>query len=201
MILPLAGIVGFLAALGGIVLWFSLALQRKPGKMPSATAAGTVSPHSLHESAILLENKATLRDMLDCLLESIVRLPGIDCGGVYVVRESDGSLDLVAHRGLSESFVAQGRRVESNSPRARSVMAGVILTRDFGDVMRTDDNADMILEGLRASLVVPVKYNDQVIAAINVGTHIESSIPAPVVKAIETTAVQLGGIIARMRAK
>lgn len=211
MILPMAGILGFLVALGGIVLWFSVALRRKPGEMPSATGTDTanhrgqtsaeVPPHHLHEIAVLLKDKATLGNMLDSLLEAFVRFPGVDCGGVYLVRESDGSLDLVAHRGLSESFVVLGRRLESGSPRAKRVMTGVILTRSFGDVMRTDDNADMIMEGLRATLMVPVKHEDQVIAAINVGTHIESSIPAPVVKVIETTAAQLGVIIARLRAK
>jgi hypothetical protein len=167
-------------------------------RKPDAKTDAPPSPPS--EIAAILTGKPTLREALDAFLEFLARTPGVDCGGVYLVRQSGSGLDLVAHRGLSSSFVREGRSIEPGSPRSKLAMAGTTLIRTFGDIMASEHNSDMVIEGLRSAVVVPVKHHDQVVATLNMGSHVESRIPASSLKAIESAASCLGDVIVRFRA-
>lgn len=205
MILSMAGIVGGGFALGGTALLLIVALRRRAELLASgcevdryAGLAG-VTPHLPSDLFEKLDAKPDLTEALDCFLAALIRLPGVDCGGVYLVSEDDRGVELAAHRGLSATYVGHGRCFEAGSPRAKRLMASVTQTQSFVDVMRAENNSDMILEGLRSVIVVPVKCKGRIIASLKMGSHNESSIPTPTVKMAETAAPRIGAIIDRHR--
>src|SRR5436190_8294372 len=58
---------------------------------------------------------------LDELLDTATKLEGIDCGGVYLVNQETGALELQAHSGLSGDFVQKVARSEPDAPEVQLV--------------------------------------------------------------------------------
>ncbi len=74
--------------------------------------------------ALRLAQATSLEDVLSLSLEAVLEATGFDGGGVYLVNEETGGLDLACSRGLSDAFVAEVYSFPADSPNARLVMAG-----------------------------------------------------------------------------
>ncbi len=133
------------------------------------------------------------------VLERLLEIPGLDCGGIYVVQEPGGVLRLAAHGGLTREFVS---RVEFFDPRSREaeeirtgktfIVSPAQIDRDAGlDYMRA--------EGIRHLVVAPVLFEGTAVASVNVASHAEDAISAHVVAALEDIAGRLGSAIRRIR--
>jgi PAS domain S-box-containing protein len=60
---------------------------------------------------------------------------------------------------------------------------------------------DIQREGLRALAVIPVKHHGQVVAALNLASHIYDDIPPVARNVVEAIAAQIGGVIVRINAE
>lgn len=150
--------------------------------------------------AIDLLPDRNLRECLDVLLASAMRLPGFDCGGIYLCDEDTGELHLIAHHGLSAGFVEGVSHYPSDSPQAMLVRAGALVY-----AMRPDlppEVAGMIAsEGLESLAVIPVRDDGRVIAALNVSSHRYTRIEMAARVALESLVAQAEGAIVLIRAR
>jgi PAS domain S-box-containing protein len=145
-----------------------------------------------------LSGVTRLDDGLRLCLESAFRVSGMDGGGIYLIDETSGSLDLAFHQNLSPDFAREVAHYEADSPNARLVLAGTPLYERYPDL---DLPAEELKkgEGLRAIAVIPIWHEDRVI-----GSMILTSLSADVVPvlsriALETIAAHMGGAIARLK--
>lgn len=133
------------------------------------------------------------------VLEAIVRLEAIDCGGVYLFDESDGGLELVAHRGLSPEFVAAVSRYPADAPEAQSVRAGEHLFIQWSD-WHPHTHEVLRREGLQSLATVPFRHEGAVVGTLNLASHTHVEIPTPSRHAAEAIAAMFGAVVARLLA-
>ena len=149
---------------------------------------------------IALASTSDLTFALERLLEVAVQLEGIDCGGVYVAEPETGELKLVAHRGLSGSFIARISRYKADAAEARLARSGRTLYMRQDQIPRTLE----VLwgsEGLRALAVVPVQHQGVVLGMLNLASYQHEEIMPRTRVGIELIASQVAGAIARIRAE
>ena len=152
--------------------------------------------------AVALSTATCLPLTLQAVIEALLRVDGIDCGGVYLVDARDGALDLAAHAGLSDGFLAAASYFPPESPNAAIVGSGAAMYTRY-DRLAAATQADDVrrAEALRASAVVPVLHDGRVIACLNLASRTLDEIPAETRALVETLAAGIGGAIARVRAE
>lgn len=135
---------------------------------------------------------------LEQLLATATTLEGIDCGGVYLMNPETGALELEAHCGLSPEFVQKVVRYEADAPETWLVQEG----RVRYPICSAQSNTEGCFwsgDGLRALALIPMRHEDQVLGALNLGSHVQDEIPLSIGVALETIAAQAAGAIARIR--
>ncbi|HTL16134.1 MAG TPA: PAS domain-containing protein [Patescibacteria group bacterium] len=139
-----------------------------------------------------------LNAALDQLLETATNLEGIDCGGVYLVNQETGALELQAHSGLSAEFVQKVARYEPDAPEVCLVREGKVRY----PICSSDGNTEGCFwsgDGLRSLAVIPMRHEGEILGALNLASHVQDEIPLPIGVALETIAAQAAGAIARIR--
>jgi PAS domain S-box-containing protein len=139
-----------------------------------------------------------LNAALERLLATATTLEGIDCGGVYLMNQETGALELEAHCGLSPEFVQKVARYDAEAPEARLVKEGVVRY----PICSAEGNTEGCFwsgDGLRALAVIPMRHEGEILGALNLGSHAQDEIPLPIGVALETIAAQAAGAIARIR--
>lgn len=148
---------------------------------------------------IALSLAGELPEVLNRLLEVVFQIKGIDCGGVYLVDEFSGELDLVAHKGLPAGFVEGAAHYDADSPRARLVAAGKPIYQrcsEFPPAM----SKDLRREGLCTLAVIPVQYAGRVVAVLNLASHTHDEIPISAREALEAIVAPIGCLVSHVRA-
>ncbi len=153
-----------------------------------------------HDLAIDLSMTSDLAESVDRLLETIFRMESIDCGGVYLVDDRTGDLELVSYKGLSQQFVENASHYGADSPQTRLVMKGEPLYGFYPKLFPSVDETHK-QESLHAFATIPVKYEGKIIAVLNLASHTHDAIPDSTRDLLEGIAAQIGGVIARVRAE
>lgn len=148
--------------------------------------------------AVALSVTSDLSAALQRLLQAATGLEGIDCGGVYLVNEESGALELEAYKGLTPDFVDRVAKFETGSRELELVKEGRALYPICAPGWNTE-NAFWVGEGLRALAVLPLRHEGKVLGALNLGSHGQDELPASTRVGIETIAAQAAGAIARIR--
>ena len=125
---------------------------------------------------IALASAHDLSDALDAALDCVLRIRGIDSGGIYLVDRATGAVDLVVHRGLSDAFVRRVSHFAADAPQARLVRSGVPVYARTGEVTDLQEDAHRT-EGLRSLAVIPIVHENEVIAVFNMASHQHDSMP------------------------
>ena len=129
-------------------------------------------------------------------LEVAIELSGMDCGGIYLFDKTSELLKLVTSKGLSPEFVEVSSTYEPGSLSYDLVMAGNMFCARYEELKASEDEIRK-REGLRAIAIVPVRYEDQVIACINIASHSLDEIHTTTRKILATIAAQIGSFVAR----
>ena len=178
--------------------------------MTSAVSDDGAGPQAMRSLMRLLEIQRDLaveqlrcgglREYLETLLASAVRLPGFDCGGVYLCDGQSGDMELIAHRGLSEAFVKHVGHYSGDSPQACLVRSGKLVYRSRAAL--PPELAESIEdEGLQLLAMIPIRDQGRVIAALNVSSHGYALMDGASRIALETLAAQAEGTIALIQTR
>lgn len=147
---------------------------------------------------IALNSTYNLKKVLEQVLEVVLNITEIDCGGVYLVNTVTGTIELVAYQGLSSAFVVQASYHDTDSHQVQQLQRGKILYIHYDDIPK-DSQQIWQIEGLRTVTSIPIQHNGQVIAAINLASHTHNEISISTRHTIETIANQIRDVVARIK--
>ncbi len=154
-----------------------------------------------HEIALALgtvsERKLGFRRILDILL----KLDGVDSGGIYLTDADRGGLDLVAHRGLSENFVSRVSRYPRTSPNVALLEKGVPVFMKYKSFPNAARDPVRIQEGLKAIAIIPVRHKNRILASMNISSRTVDEFPPHVRNILETAGGLVGGFLVRLNAE
>ena len=150
--------------------------------------------------ALKLSASQSLDETLGLCLDAAISVSEMDCGGIYLVEPSDKSLSLSVHKGLSETFINHFRSYAPGDHNQQLVMNGDPLYTRLRDIKILNvEHAEK--EGLNAIAILPVHYQNDVIACLNVASHRLEHVPEFAKKALETIASHIGAAITQARHK
>jgi PAS domain S-box-containing protein len=154
------------------------------------------------EKALLLQRELgntlcktdSLIDALDIILKAAVKLDGVDTGGIFLVDDRTGQLDLSTSQGISSHFLkgilGQEGTIELEGP--------VYLTKEELPVS-TDIPGQY--EGLTAAAVLPVLFEDKTAAVLSLASHSHEEISETDRHTLEGIAIQISAYMARVKAQ
>lgn len=125
-----------------------------------------------------------------CLLTAI-RVAAMDCGVIYLVNEDDGSFRLAVWQGLSEASFEQSMHLRADSDEARSMRHNKPVYK-YGCDLKEKAAAR---EGLRAIAILPVSFQDKVIACLKVASHHLDYMSDQTRSALESIALYIGAFV------
>jgi PAS domain S-box-containing protein len=150
--------------------------------------------------AIALSRIDSLREMVDIVLDSVLRIEGIDCPGFFIVEPETRIYRLAGYRGLSPAGAKAVGTAMPDEPQIRICEMGKPFyqehIRDYPHLV--DWCAS---EGMRSSGCFPIFHDDKVIATLNLGSRSMDVFPESTKVAVETIAMQIGGTLARVQAE
>ena len=214
---------------GGTALDLELRLKRRRGGWAWALLRGDVSPGSggSHASGTLIDFTTRKHDQLIAeashrldqaldaahgrdeflrgVLDALQLVPEFSGGGIYW-GDAAGDFDLVAHRNLTDRFVAQVGHIAAASPRSALIQAG---TQLFASVEPTAlCNAPTALlggdvgeEGITALAIIPIHADGRAVACLNLASREVRSWSDAVVEGFRSLARQIGLAIQRFDAR
>lgn len=150
--------------------------------------------------SMALSAAMTLPEALEHLLGALLQVEGVDCGGVYLVDEATGAVELACHRNVSERFAAAMRRFTADTPNTQPFRA--LRTAEPALWHRGDPSplADVLLaEGLTVAATVPVCAQGRVVALLSLGSRTRPEFPVASRQAFETIAGRIGPVVERGR--
>lgn len=148
--------------------------------------------------ALALGQAADMPELLELLLTAALRLDDIDLGGVYLLDPDTGDLNLVVHHNLSEAFVQAASHFGPDSPQAAAARADRTLYLSKNEIPAKDPSR--VLAEATSLAVLPVQYQGESIACLNVASKTLEQFPAATRRALETIAAHIGEVVERMRA-
>jgi len=156
--------------------------------------------HIQRDLAIALSQTFDLKAALKLFLEASLKAVDFDCGGIYLLNEENKSLELFAHRGLSEQFLRKTSRFEADTPQVNMVNQGKPLYVTCQKLGFPVDDA-RLKEGIRAVAIIPVLFQGRAVASLNVASHSSDEISAFARNALESIATPIGSVLARIRSR
>ncbi len=140
---------------------------------------------------------------LDAILDTSIKVSGMDSGGIYLYDEKEDSLILHTTKGLSPEFAESVRHVPRESPAFEAAMAGEIIyipqsvldsypEPSFSHPVRHDR--------ITSAIGIPVVHKGNVIACVNLSSHTLTEPPVTVRTALETIASQIAPLMDHVKA-
>ena len=135
-----------------------------------------------------------LIDALDRILKAAVHLEGVDTGGIFLVDDKTGQLDLSTSQGMSSQFLksilGQEKSLEVTEPLY------VSRTEIDDSLKKLSDYED-----LTAVAIIPVLFEGRTVAILSLGSHSHSEIPITNRHTLEAISIQVGAYMARVKAQ
>ncbi|NEX22853.1 PAS domain S-box protein [Thiorhodococcus mannitoliphagus] len=160
---------------------------------------------ALHEFSTLVATGLDQEHLLEAILESALRLPELDGGGLYW-REPDDSYRLVVRRGLSEAFFAEVEHLPADSPQAAIIRRGRLECSCHPYQAHCTDAslvqvAALIEEGILSVVVLPIHVGGQALACLNLGSKRPGLVNASTIATLDTLARQFTQALEHLLAK
>ncbi len=153
----------------------------------------------LRDLGIAMNSVSTLKAACHKVLEAAVQFEGVDCGAVYIVDRNTGGIDLTAQKGFSKEFTEAAAHFDKDSFQTRMVMAGKPIYKPFPKTILALDDTVMKQEALLAAAIIPIVYENQVVANLTLYSRTLEEFAVGTRNAIEAIAAQIGGIIGRRK--
>ncbi|MCP4137591.1 MAG: response regulator [bacterium] len=149
-----------------------------------------------HALVIAISGTLDRNELLNYCLEAALRLPEMDCGGIYLIDQDSGDLSLAVYSGCDPGFAKQVSHYGADSEQAQLIMEGRPLYVNY-------QHAKMHLyelqrqEGLKGSGIIPIINKGSVIACLIASSKRQDQLSLNSCTILETIAGQIGGAIAR----
>jgi PAS domain S-box-containing protein len=149
---------------------------------------------------LALQRVHGMHHTLEVCLDTAIGISGMDSGGIYLVDEATGRIDLSLSRNLREVFVQECLSYPPESENAAILAAGKPIYISYPDIA-IPHSPGQVAEGLHALAILPITAGGKTIACMNISSHTREDIPPAARIALETVATQIGAAIERIRAE
>ncbi|MFX0125275.1 MAG: PAS domain S-box protein, partial [Candidatus Hodarchaeota archaeon] len=143
---------------------------------------------------IALSSTRNIMETLDLILDAICEIKGIDSGGIYLINKNTGDLHLTHSKGFKESFVETVTHIESKDHRAKLVMKGEPVYAPYTQVVPSPNEIEL-KEGILFLGIIPILFEEEVLAVLNVASHTTDEISHHTQSSLEAIATQIGSIL------
>lgn len=155
-----------------------------------------------HEFSGILAERPDRAALLEAILNSALRLPELDGGGLYWC-EPDGGYRLVVQRGLSETFFAQVRYRAADSPQAEAIRQGRLQcsctsVQDHCTARSLVLEPAFVAEGVCSLVVLPIHVGGEPVACLNLASKQVAVVGRLTVTTLETLARQFTQVLERL---
>jgi PAS domain S-box-containing protein len=143
-----------------------------------------------------LDRASSLQESLQLCIEAALDVSGLDAGGIYMLDQTTGDLNLISTVGISENFTIRVGKSTAGSERTRMVLTGhpIYFNKKAIEEMRADELID---ERISSVAAIPFGNKGRIIGCLNVASRIYHDIPARSRNALESIAVQIGAAVMR----
>jgi PAS domain S-box-containing protein len=149
---------------------------------------------------LALSEFVEIKEAFRLVLDVALRISGMDNGSIFLVDKSTGAVDLVHYEGVTSDFAKKRTHLPPDSDYCKQLKSKKPVYFTFKTV-GVQVNEQTRREGLKSYCVIPVLYEDQVIATLNVGSHYLEEIPLSIRPVLEAVASQIGGVLVRVDAE
>ncbi len=145
--------------------------------------------------AIALSGITDTSGILEVALTRILEATGLDAGGVYMLDNGTGALELTYSIGVSDEFAKAVAVLDASSQQIELVLAGkptyIWLTR------HAPVDPFSKKEGLRFLAAVPLQYEGEVVGCLYVASRSHDDVPDHTKRALEGLASLIGQAVGR----
>ena len=141
----------------------------------------------------------TVEDGFRTILETVLRLTGLDSGGIYLFTADAARLDLVYHHGLGAAFVQAVSSFAMDSRNVALILAGEPQYVAYNAAVA--QNPLYQAEGLHALAVVPVLSQNRVIGCLNLASHSKEEVAPYSRQVLETLAIEIGNVVLHLQSQ
>ena len=147
--------------------------------------------------AIALSETTDIEEALSLILNSMIKMPEVDSGGIYFVDRNTKSIEMILSVGLSQKFQEKVGYYPGNSPQAEMVNSGKPLFS--GPDFPTEQFEPMVVEeGLTAVAALPICRGNIAVACCNVSSHTVNEFSEFTKAALESITELLGTAVTRI---
>ncbi|HPA70822.1 MAG TPA: PAS domain S-box protein [Spirochaetota bacterium] len=157
-----------------------------------------------HDLAMALSAAESRDGALELIMDAVLEVDGADCGGIYLMNAGRDAMDLAVNRGLSPGFVAAASHLERDMPQMKILRGDRPSYINYAEIMKKMDSEEAekrVQENLLALAVVPIRHQNEIVAALNCGSHTMAEFDGRSKELIESIAAQVGAVLARLMAE
>jgi len=154
-----------------------------------------------HQLALDLNSVRELSDAFNRLLDGALHFEVFDCGGIFLVDNDSGGLELVLHSNLPQLLLDDLASLSIQSKIFHQLIHGNPIYSSSKEFVFQEQEIHLHLEDLRTVAIVPIQHESQIPALLLVASHTHDQIPFSTRKAMEAMTVQIGNFIGRTRAE
>jgi CheY-like chemotaxis protein len=150
--------------------------------------------------SLKLNKTSDLKLALNYVIETILKVEGIDCSSIYFYNSLTGALELSAYNGLSQDVLKLISQFDAESPFTRFVREGHPIYGQYTLIrQQIDDVPDG--EGFLASAIIPIELDGQSIGSIFCASRSADNFLSGTKITLEMIASQISGTIARIQSE
>ncbi len=151
-----------------------------------------------HDMIIKLTTARKLNDIYKIFFDTILDSSVMDSGGVYLLDNITGDLELVFSNSLSSDFISYTSHYDKDSPNTKLVMQGKNIFSKYEDLNIPIDDIEL-KEGLKYIAIIPINSQDKVIGCMNFASHTNDDISLIDKNFLVTVSTQIGNFIRRIQ--
>lgn len=149
--------------------------------------------------AVHLSWSRELTDALRDVLDAALKVEPIDNGAIFLLDRDSGAFDMVVSQNLSTDLTRLTGHFEPDSDRVQLIQPGRPIYCTYADVApEVVPERVLAEEKLRAFALIPVVYDQRVVATLNLASRTCDDLPQAARHALETIAAQIGRVFARL---
>lgn len=139
-------------------------------------------------------------EVFEYILTILIKITGMDCGGIYVIDPLTQSLKLTYAKGVTQLFLQKASEYTKDSYNYQLIIQGQPQFIDYTKMDLSDDDFRK-KEGIKAVAAIPIVHGNTIIGVINVGSHSTHAIPDTIKPLLEVIGQQLGILLDRFMLK
>jgi len=149
--------------------------------------------------ALKLSASNSFEETIQHCLQTAMEISEMDSGAVYLLDESENSLNLFHWVGLSEALLGEMTQFTHDTPEYQLTNSGKAVYSDENPAFSDQLKNSLMKEGLKCFAVLPVFSKNRPVATFNIGSHTLDHVPEFARKALETVTSHVGAAIMQAR--